>query len=85
MCNHVFEKTFALRFSFERRVVGGRRRVKISRRVRRRPGGSGGAGLVGFAVGEGGEKRGKEYSRMLWRGGLRGIGRTGDEYIVLMP
>ena len=39
MRNHVFEKIFALRVSFERRIVGGRRRVRISRRVRRRAGG----------------------------------------------
>ena len=54
MRNHVFEKIFALRFSFERRIVGGRRSVRISSRVRRRPGGGGGGGLVGFAVGGGG-------------------------------
>lgn len=46
MRNHVFEKIFELRDVLERRIVGGRRRVRISRMVRRRAGGGG--GLVGF-------------------------------------
>lgn len=36
MRNHVFEKIFELRDVLERRIVGGRRRVRISRMVRRR-------------------------------------------------
>ena len=41
MRNHVFEKIFSLTSAFERRIAGGRRRVRISRRVRRRAGGGG--------------------------------------------
>ena len=36
MRNHVLEKIFELRVRLERRIVGERRRVRISRRVRRR-------------------------------------------------
>ncbi len=41
MRNHVFEKIFELRVCLERRIVGERRRVRISRRMRRKAGGFG--------------------------------------------
>lgn len=37
--NHVFEKIFERRAGLERRIVGERRRVRISRKVRRSAGG----------------------------------------------
>ena len=78
--NHVFEKIFELSADFERRIVGERRRVRISRRVRRSAGGSDQSDFGLWEVrGEG------KYRRMLRRGRLRVLCRPGDDMILPVP
>ena len=57
MRSHVFEKIFELRVCLERRIVGERRKVRMSRRMRRKAGGLV-SGVALWEVREG--KEGKE-------------------------